>query len=55
MQLHDVADADDPDQFFAVFHRQVADAPLRHEIHDLFDAVSGRAGNDAMACRYGSA
>src|SRR5258708_552155 len=42
----EVADADEADELAALHHRQVAHAMRGHHLHDLVDAVRGRAGGD---------
>src|SRR5690606_36813113 len=45
-RLHDVADADDAGQPVAVHHRDVADAALRHQPHELGDGRRRVAGRE---------
>ena len=44
LHLHDVADRDQTDQPAVFHHGQMADAPLGHQTHGVFDGVIGRAG-----------
>src|SRR5262245_16199923 len=45
-RLDDVADRDQAQQLAAMHHRQVAEAPVGHGLHDLVDRIVGIAGDD---------
>ena|GEM_PF-1218804 len=46
--LENIPDADNSHKPTALFDRQVANPPLRHEFHDMIDAVIRRAVNDRL-------